>query len=97
MLSTTYMPDIKFHSVILAEPMIVRKPRPGELDFDIVEAAIKRKDIWPTRADALRYFQRSVSCHGWDAQILEKYAVRAPTSITQVLGSAHASLGTRPA
>ncbi|KIP03772.1 hypothetical protein PHLGIDRAFT_110421 [Phlebiopsis gigantea 11061_1 CR5-6] len=74
MLSTTYMPDIKFHSVVLAEPMIVRRPRAGELDFDIVDAAIKRKDTWPTREAALRYFQSSISCRGWDAEILEKYA-----------------------
>lgn len=69
------MPQITFHSLILVDPMLLRKPLPGESELDLVSGAVKRRDIWPSREEALKALQARPSFKVWDPRILEIFVV----------------------
>ena len=76
MLSTTYMPEIKFQSVIFVEPGIFRKQREGEPDPDLAQLVEKREDIWSSYEEALKSFNTSRAFRNWNPRVREIYAVR---------------------
>lgn len=75
MLADTYMPQLKFKSLVLVDPMLLRKPRPGEPQLDLQGPASKRRDIWPSREEALKSLQSRPSFQVWDPRILEIFVV----------------------
>lgn len=62
--------------MILIEPMIIRKPKPGEFKMEYSETIAKRRDIWPSREEAMRFFTSDKQWLGWDPRSLQIYAVR---------------------
>ena len=75
MLSTTFLPEMKFDSMIFIEPGIYRLPQPGDPNIDISELVLKRKDIWSTREEALRYLRKAWPTKTWDFRVLERFVV----------------------
>lgn len=75
MLADTYMPELKFASLILVDPMLLRKPKPGEPVLDLGGPASKRRDIWPSYEEALKSLQSRPAFKVWDPRILEIYVV----------------------
>lgn len=73
MLADTYLPTLNFASLILADPMLLRKPLPGEPQLDLATGAAKRRDIWPNREEALKSLRSRPSFKIWDPRILELY------------------------
>ncbi|EKM52339.1 uncharacterized protein PHACADRAFT_211609 [Phanerochaete carnosa HHB-10118-sp] len=73
-LSTPYLPKVKFLSMILIEPMIIRKPKPGEFKMEYSEIIAKRRDIWPSREEAMRFFTSEKQWQGWDPRSFQIYA-----------------------
>ncbi|KAJ3554135.1 hypothetical protein NM688_g3260 [Phlebia brevispora] len=71
MLVDTYMPQITFSSLILVDPMLLRKPLPEERELDLETGAVKRRDIWPSREEALSALQSRPSFKIWDPRILK--------------------------
>ncbi|KAF7792206.1 hypothetical protein EIP86_003239 [Pleurotus ostreatoroseus] len=71
MLADTYAPPLAFASLILVDPMLLREPRPGGPQLDLVSPAVKRRDIWPSREEALQTLQARPSFKLWDPRILE--------------------------
>ena len=54
-----------------------RAPRPGEPKLDLAGGAVKRRDVWPSREEALRTLQARPSFQVWDPRMLEIFVVRA--------------------
>lgn len=77
MLADTYAPPLAFAALVLVDPMLLRAPRPGEPTLDLVGGAVKRRDVWPSREEALRTLQMRPSFKVWDPRILEIFVVRA--------------------
>ncbi|KAI0080460.1 alpha/beta-hydrolase [Panus rudis PR-1116 ss-1] len=76
MLSTTYLPTLKYHSIILVDPMMYPKPPSGFpplATIDLAAGAIKRRDQWPSRSEALQFFQSRPSFKIWDPRVLEAF------------------------
>lgn len=77
MLADTYKPDLKFRSLILVDPMLVRKPEPGTFSLDLAAPTAKRRDVWASRADALKSLQQRPASAAWDPRVLELYVEHA--------------------
>ncbi|EKM56754.1 uncharacterized protein PHACADRAFT_141668 [Phanerochaete carnosa HHB-10118-sp] len=73
MLADTYFPTLKFASLILVGPALLHKLHPGELQPDPATPAAKRRDIWPSREEALKALQSRPPFKTWDPRILELY------------------------
>lgn len=73
MLADAYLPTLRFTSLILVDPMLLRKPFPGEQEPDLASGSAKRRDIWPSREEALKSLQSRPSFKIWDPRILELY------------------------
>ncbi len=69
------MPQIAFKSLILVDPMLLRKPRPDEPQLDLVSGAAKRRDIWLSREEALHSLQSRASFKIWDPRVLRIFVV----------------------
>ncbi|KAJ8522117.1 hypothetical protein ONZ45_g1271 [Pleurotus djamor] len=72
MLSTTYQPAVRFDRLHLVEPMILPAHPPDALDM-LESGASKRRDIWPSKKEALEIFLSRPSWQAWDRRILELY------------------------
>ncbi|KAH7903440.1 hypothetical protein BJ138DRAFT_1168140 [Hygrophoropsis aurantiaca] len=72
MLSTTYQPPLTYSSIHLIEPLILGQQWSafGKL---IQEAAMNRRDIWPSIEDAYRVMKGRPSWKNWDERILRIY------------------------
>lgn len=77
MLADTYKPDLKFRSLILVDPMLVLKPKPGTFSLDLAAPTAKRRDVWASRADALKSLQQRPASAAWDPRVLELYVEHA--------------------
>ena len=77
MLSTTYQPPLRFSSLVLAEPMLLRAYRADETPLDLAAGSARRRDVWSSRADALRTLQARPTFGAWDPLILQIYVVSA--------------------
>ncbi|KAH9941520.1 Alpha/beta hydrolase fold-1 [Amylocystis lapponica] len=76
MLAGTYAPTLKFSSILLVDPMLMPPPpryESGRLSKFLLEGAQKRRDIWPSRADALAGFQSRPAFKAWDPRVLKIY------------------------
>lgn len=73
-LSTTHFPRVNLSAMILVDPMIIRKPKPGESDLEFSDAIGKRKDLWDSREAALRYFSSARQWKNWDRRVVKLYA-----------------------
>ena len=101
MLADTYQPALTFASLVLVDPMLLRKTKPGEPVLDLGAGSAKRRDIWPSRAEALRSLQSRPSFQVWDPRILEIYVVSisarlAPKSVGLSLIFMNKVCGTSP-
>ncbi|GJE88943.1 alpha/beta hydrolase [Phanerochaete sordida] len=76
-LSTVYYPRVDFAAMLLIEPMIIRKPKPGESNLEFSESIAKRKDVWDSPEAAFRYFSSSLQWKSWDPRALKIYAEHA--------------------
>ena len=70
-------PDLPIHNVLIIEPiMIAHASAAADMEgfrSKLVAAAYERRDVWASRADALR----SLDPRGhWDARVKELYVVR---------------------
>lgn len=71
-LSTMSLPAVTYSSLIFVDPMMFPKPPTGtpEKPFALVEGAVKRRDVWPSRAEALESLQSRPSFKIWDPRVL---------------------------
>ena len=92
MLADTYTPPLAFASLILVDPMLLREPRPGGPQLDLVSPALKRRDVWPSREDALRTLQARPSFQVWDPRILDIFVVRPTLDLCPISTVWHAFL-----
>ncbi|CAL1697815.1 unnamed protein product [Somion occarium] len=72
-LSETYMPELRFSSMILVEPMIVPEPPKAfkerlSAGF-LISAAQRRRDVFPSREEATKYVQNSGVSKHWDPRV----------------------------
>lgn len=68
-----------FESVILVDPMLIPPDEywdPTKLIETYKEIALKRRDFWPSREQALASFRTKMPYKTWDARILEIFVVR---------------------
>ncbi|GBE85089.1 alpha/beta-hydrolase [Sparassis crispa] len=73
-LAGTYVPKLKFTSVILVDPVLYpHPPLRGVRDISgpLLAATNARRDIWPSRAEALAACQARSSFKAWDARVLQ--------------------------
>ena len=78
MLADTHLPKLTFSSLILVEPMLLRKPLAGEKDVDLESGAVKRRDVWDSYEDALKQLQARPSFKVWHPRALELLVVSSP-------------------
>ncbi|KAF9492694.1 hypothetical protein BDN71DRAFT_1451172 [Pleurotus eryngii] len=79
-LSTTYHPRVKYSLLHLVEPMILPTSPPGIPN--VLEAgAVKRRDIWPSKEEAMKAFNSRPSWQVWDPRILQTYVEHGLTSL----------------
>lgn len=86
-LADTFMPELKFESIILVDPTLWRGPVPEEVDLPIEIMAAKRKDVWRSREEARKFFHSRAMFTVWDPKVLDVYIVRP--SFTHDLRSHH--------
>ncbi|KAI0689538.1 Alpha/beta hydrolase family-domain-containing protein [Cytidiella melzeri] len=82
MLADTYMPEVKFQSIILVDPMFYSKGRPK---LDLISLSSKRRDIWPSYEEAYNQLKSRSSYQAWDPRILKiyvKHGLRDLPSVT---------------
>ncbi|KAI0634069.1 alpha/beta-hydrolase [Trametes polyzona] len=75
-LSQTYQPPLPYVSVILVDPMLIpppTDPSAPEPRNMLLEGAEKRRDIWPSRAEALAQFSSRPAWKAWDPRVLRLY------------------------
>lgn len=72
----SYMPAVKFSSLILAEPMILSPSQAGHLAFDMSAGAARRQHIWGSRAEALEHIRTNRRLRTWDPDVQLSYVVR---------------------
>lgn len=76
LLADTFLPTLRFASIILVEPMLAPKPRAGEPDFNPWKSVAKRPDVWASREEAKAFFASKGAYKAWDARALDIYVVR---------------------
>jgi len=80
----TLQPMFKFTTMILIEPMFSKGKYLDNSRARLVKMAYERKDVWPSRKDALTSFKRV----GWHPKVVElfvKYGIRDhPTSTYEI-------------
>jgi len=70
-LSTTYLPSITYSSLILVDPTMFPKPPSGSDPMYLANNAEQRRDIWPSRPEALHSLQSRSSFKKWDPRVLQ--------------------------
>lgn len=75
MLADTFMPELKFESIILVEPMFYRKLRPGDRAPDLAGLSSRRRDIWASYQAAYDALSARQAFQVWDPRILKIYVV----------------------
>lgn len=65
-----------FHSVILVDPAILRRPRADEPDMNLADYLAKKRDIWSSREEAMQFFRSTKPHKTWNERNLEIYVVR---------------------
>ncbi|KAL4977129.1 alpha/beta-hydrolase [Aspergillus desertorum] len=79
-----------FTSLVLMEPVIEKDIHTGK-GPTLVKLSLDRKDIWPSRSEAAKYFKKSF--HKWDPRVLERWLehglrdVRPDTDPTKAEGT----------
>jgi len=74
MLAGMYSPQITFESLILVDPMLIPRPLKGQpepMGVPLEAGAAKRRDIWPSREEALKFFLLRTSFKVWDERVLK--------------------------
>ncbi|RDB28270.1 Abhydrolase domain-containing protein mpaH [Hypsizygus marmoreus] len=69
-LSLGYSPTIKFESLILCELMSMAQRYTGKPSSMLVNGAVNRRDIWPTREDAYKLLKSRPAWKAWDDRVL---------------------------
>ncbi|KAL7284566.1 hypothetical protein ACG7TL_001858 [Trametes sanguinea] len=75
-LSQTYHPTLPYISTILVDPMLLppsSEPPTGGPRNGLLEGAEKRRDIWPSRAEAWAQFSSRPAWRAWDERVLKLY------------------------
>ncbi|KAI9056283.1 alpha/beta-hydrolase [Trametes sanguinea] len=76
-LSQTYYPPLPYISTILVDPMLLppftESPAGGPRNL-LLEGAEKRRDVWPSRAEAWAQFTSRPAWRAWDERVLRLYA-----------------------
>lgn len=76
MLCTTYIDPVAFSALVLVEPMLLPPPGGQQQESDMLRAgAAKRRDIWPSRPEALEALQSRPSWKIWDPRVLRLFVV----------------------
>ena len=79
MLANTYFPKIPFTSFILTEPMgFPKDSMPPTLTVFLTNSAEKRRDVFPSREEALTWLQSRAGFKVWDPRVLRIFVVRSP-------------------
>lgn len=71
-LADTFMPEIKFSSIILVDPMIYKTGGPI---LNFIEMSARRRDIWPSYEEAYKQFSSRAAYKAWDPRVLKIYVV----------------------
>jgi hypothetical protein len=75
LLTTTFPSAIRWHSMIVVEPVIfTESARKKKADF-LVKNALNRKDVWTSKQDAYEYLSHRPGFKSWDQQVLRSYVV----------------------
>lgn len=79
----TFQPRIKFEALILVDLMTMNKDamdKPGDM---LVNGAINRRDIWPSRDEAYKLLKARPAWRVWDDRVLRIYVVCEICAIVQ--------------
>lgn len=76
-LSATYLPSIAYSSLIFVDPTMFPKPATGitSMPVSLADNALKRRDIWTSRSEALQTLQSRASFKVWDPRVLKIFVV----------------------
>jgi len=79
-MTQTYPKPPKFHAIVLCEPMMAPTDLPVDPTMAKTTSAwpamtLKRRDIWPTREDALTDFLSKKSFQVYDPEVFRIYVV----------------------
>ncbi|KAI0797268.1 Alpha/beta hydrolase fold-1 [Irpex lacteus] len=69
-LADTFMPEIKFSSIILVDPMIYKTGGPI---LNFIELSARRRDVWPSYEEAYKQFSSRAAYNAWDPRVLKIY------------------------
>lgn len=75
-LSLTYPSPPRYEALILVEPMLMSKAAAGGFGNFLMEGAIARRDIWPSKEDAFKAFSGRKNFKAWDPRVLRIFCVR---------------------
>lgn len=75
MLSTTFLPQVHYASLLLVDPMLLG-PNEGKDTGNMLESgAMKRRDIWESKEKALAALEGRASFKVWDGEVLKNFVV----------------------
>ena len=74
-LSCTYVDPVKFSALVLVEPMLLPPPEIAPESDILTTGAVKRRDIWDSKAEALQLLQPRPAWRVWDPRVLKLYVV----------------------
>ncbi|OCH87169.1 alpha/beta-hydrolase [Obba rivulosa] len=73
-LAGTFAPELVFHALVLVEPMLypeTTQHTSGSGIGGLIEGALKRRDIWPSREEALSILRSRPAFQQWDPRVLK--------------------------
>ena len=63
-----------FTSLVLLDPVISKfSSTPGSISTSPATLSVYRRDVWPSRADAIKSFDRSPFYRSWDDRVLKRW------------------------
>lgn len=72
-LSTTFQPPIHYTSLQLIEPMLI--PKKDVFNDKLIEGALRRRDVWPSKQDAFETLRSRPAFKIWDELALRIFVV----------------------
>ncbi|KAI0643911.1 Alpha/beta hydrolase fold-1 [Trametes meyenii] len=72
-LSHTYQPQLPYVSAVLVDPMLIAPKLDTSKGNSLAAGAEKRRDIWPSRTEALALFRSRPAWKDWDPRVLALY------------------------
>jgi hypothetical protein len=80
------MPEIRFESIILVDPMVYKKML---LTVNLTDVSATRRDIWPNYDEAYKQFRTRKAYKTWDPRVLDVYLVRLTYLLCKLIVHGH--------